>query len=135
MTNRFVLDSSFLIDYERGEDAARRFLESHPDATYFIPSVVYGEVLLGAALGGARITEVQQGLEWAEILPVIDTTMLRAAEVASAAQERGVRLDGVDAFVAGCTVEHGATLVSRDSDHVDAADAGVLEIATYGGEV
>lgn len=111
-------DSTFLIDYVRGESSAvdkvRELLESAERLT--TPAVAAAELLVGAHYRGGR--ELTRTLEFLERLDVLSFDVADAAEagrIGAESMRRGVPLVGNDLLVAATARHHRGILVSRDS--------------------
>lgn len=128
-----VLDSSFLMDYEHGDPATKRYLEDNADERFVVPSLVYAEFLIGFALAADHtVADGRRALSWVdEIAPVDADTAEATADVVAAVSDRGHALTGVDAIVAGVARERSAPVVAGDSDLATEAVAGVLDVETY----
>jgi tRNA(fMet)-specific endonuclease VapC len=110
-------DSTFLIDYVRGEasavDKVRELLESAERLT--TPAVAAAELLVGAHYRGGR--ELSRTLEFLERLDVLAFDVAEAAEAGRLGAEslrRGSPLVGLDLLVAATARHHRGILVSRD---------------------
>ncbi len=128
-----VLDSSFLMDYEHGEQATKRFLEENADERFVVPAVVYVEFLIGFALSTEHtVAAGRRALSWIdEVAPVTADTAEATADVVAEVNERGHALTGVDAVVAGVASERDATVVAGDSDLTLDAVGAVLDVERY----
>ena len=124
-----ALDSSFLIDYLRGVDAAREFLETQSEPVYYVPTVVLFELYRDAAWSETdSVGAVADALGWAEPLPLDADATREAAEIHAELLEAGAPINAADVMIAGVCRHHGAALVTRDGDF-DAVDE--LETITY----
>lgn len=119
------LESSFLIDWFRGQEYARDFLgDTPPDERLQVPTVVLHELLVGAlGSGGYPSTsgEVYQALEHIEFVPLTTTAAEQAAEIRVALTDQGEKIGGVDSLIAGTARDAGSTLVASD-DHYQRVD-------------
>jgi tRNA(fMet)-specific endonuclease VapC len=111
-------DSTFLIDYVRGESTAvekvRELLDSGERLT--APAVAAAELLVGAHYRGGR--ELARTLEFLERLDVVPFEAAEAAEagrIGAESMRRGAPLVGNDLLVAATARHHRGILVSRDS--------------------
>ncbi|WP_436907634.1 type II toxin-antitoxin system VapC family toxin [Halosimplex marinum] len=122
-----ALDTSFLLDYLDGVDAAATYLEAREDKPFFAPSLALFEVYRGAARTDGRegIERVASGLDWVEPLPLSESAAREAALVEAELLDAGDRINLGDALIAGVCRHHGARIVTRDShfDRVDGLDA------------
>jgi predicted nucleic acid-binding protein len=110
-------DSTFLIDYVRGEPLAvekvRQLVETAERLT--TPAVAAAELLIGANFRGSR--ELARTLELLERLDVLGFDTPEAAEAGRLGAEclrRGSPLVGIDLLVAATARLHRGVLVSRD---------------------
>lgn len=128
-----VLDSSFLMDYEHGEPATKRYLEDNGDEWFVVPSLVYAEFLIGFALATDHsVADGRRALSWIdEIAPVDAGTADATTDVVTEVSDRGHALTGVDAVVAGVAHERNVPVVARDGDLTTGAVRAVLDVETY----
>ncbi|OVE83156.1 type II toxin-antitoxin system VapC family toxin [Natronolimnobius baerhuensis] len=112
-----VLDSSFLIDYLRGNDAAKVFLDAQDEPVYYVPTIVLFELYRDAAWADNRSLEtVIAGLEWAEPLPFDAPATREAAQIHAELLEAGTQINLADIMIAGICRYHDASIVTRDGD-------------------
>ncbi len=124
-----ALDSSFLIDYLRGVDAAQSFLEERTEPVYYAPTIVLFELYRDAAWSDTDSVEaVADGLGWTEPLPFDAGATREAAAIHAELLASGTRINVADIMIAGVCRHHGADLVTRDSDF-EAVDG--LETLSY----
>lgn len=128
-----VLDSSFLMDYEHGDPATKRYLEANAHEQFVVPAVVYAEFLIGFALATDHtVADGRRALSWIdEVAPVDDDTADATADVVTAVDDHGHALTGVDAVVAGVARERGAPVVAGDGDLTEDAVQSVVDVDTY----
>ena len=112
------LDTSFLIDYVRGEDRASRkvaeLLNSGEKLT--TPSVAAAELLVGAHYrGGRELARTLEFLERLELLPFEIEEATEAGRLGTESRRRGSPLSGIDLLVAATSRHHRGILVTRDS--------------------
>lgn len=125
-----AFDTSFLLDYLHGDEAAQDFLTDYEDKPFFVPALALFEVYRGAARtgGGQGIDSVASALDWIEPLPLTDESVREAALVEAEPLDDGNRTNLADVLIAGVCRFHGARIVTRD-DHFDrVAD---LDVITY----
>lgn len=128
-----VLDSSFLIDYERGVPEAASYLRANADEKFVVPSTVYTEYLLGEANAAPEpnLTAVRAELAWARIRDVTRETADLGIEAVAELPAEAPHLDGVDATVVGVALEAGAPIVAGDSDFTHEAVRDRLDVEPY----
>ena len=110
-------DSTFLIDYVRGEPAAvekvRELLASSERLT--APSVAAAELLVGAHYrGGRELARTLEFLERLEVLPFGIEEASEAGRLGAESLRRGAPVAGNDLLVAATARRHRGILVSRD---------------------
>lgn len=128
-----VLDSSFLIDYERGDPAAGRFLQNRADETFVVPSTVYTEYVLGEANAAPEpdLAGVRAELDWVEVRPVTRETADLGLEAIADLPPYAPHFDGIDATVVGVAREVGAPIVAGDSDFTHEIVREHLDVVVY----
>lgn len=125
-----ALDTSFLLDYLDGVDAAAAYLRDREDKPFFAPSLALFEVYRGAARTEGRdgVDRVATALDWVDPLPLSEPAAREAAVVEAELLEAGDRINLGDALIAGVCRHNGARIVTRDS-HFDRVDG--LDVDTY----
>ena len=125
-----AFDTSFLLDYLDGVDAAATFLDERKSKPFFAPSLALFEVYRGAARAGGRsqMERAASGLDWIEPLPLTEPAAREAALVEAELRDAGNPINLGDTLIAGICRHNGARVVTRDS-HFDRVDD--LEVATY----
>lgn len=113
-----IYDSSALIDYLDGADAAVTYVENHLDERAIAPPLVLFEVYQGEVFksGPAVFSAVDGALEWLTIVDETADLARTAGELQDELQRRGQPLAARDAFIAGAAKEHGERLAVADSD-------------------
>lgn len=111
------LDTSTLIGYLEGEEAAGAFLETS-QRPYFAPTVVLYEVFVGAARlrGSDGVEDAREDLDWLEPLPLTVDGAGEAALVDAELRAAGTPIGAMDTLIAGVVREAGGTLVTADED-------------------
>jgi tRNA(fMet)-specific endonuclease VapC len=112
------LDSTFLIDYVRGDadavEKVRDLVESGERLA--TPSVAAAEVLVGAHFRGRReLSRTLEFLDRLEILPFVIQKATEAGGIGPEALRRGTPIAGNDLLVAATARHRGGILVSRDA--------------------
>lgn len=125
-----ALDTSFLMDYLDGREAARVFLEGNEGKPYFAPTLVLFEVLRGGARSGGTdgIERVGSSLDWVEPLPLTAAAAREAALVEAELLDAGEPVNLGDVLIAGICRSNGADIVTRD-DHYERIEG--LDVRTY----
>ncbi len=110
-------DSTFLIDFVRGEGRARqRVVELLTTGERLAtPSVAAAEVLVGAHYrGGRELARTLEFLEHLDLLPFEIGEAAEAGRLGAEALAGGTPLVGVDLLVAATARHHRGILVTRD---------------------
>lgn len=113
-----VYDSSVIIEYLDGDQAAVDYVERHFDQRAIAPSLVAFEVYQGEVFksGPAEFDAVDSALEWLTIVDETAELARAAAEIQDMLHKRGNVLTARDAFMAGVAKELGEPLVVGDAD-------------------
>lgn len=131
-----VVDTSFVIDLLRGDEAATS-LASTLDATrqvLLLPTPVLYEVTAGLRFARSR-SEASRFREIAERFPLAPFDRQAALEAAGIRAELlrlGRAKSHTDVMIAGITKAGGHALITRDDDFHEIADAVGLSIEAYG---
>lgn len=122
-----ALDTSFLLDYLDGVDAAAKYLYAHEGAPFHAPSLSLFEVYRWAARSGGaeQIERVTSALGWVDPLPVDDAAVREATLVEAELHDAGAPINLGDVLIAGVCRQHGARIVTRDVDFERVPDFGV----------
>ena len=132
---RVVLDSSFLIDLERGLPSARSLLDEL-DSTHEQPSIpapVLYEVLslAGKKRGTAAARRLLSVLGRLPLLPLDGPAARRAAEILVELVALGEEKPHVDVLIAGIVLESQGILVTRDQDFLEMERLVGLQVRSY----
>ena len=112
------LDTTFLVDYFRGEAAAVRKVQEMIGAAegISIPAVAAAEVLVGAYYRGkGELARTLEFLEQLQILPFAEGEAAEAGRMGAESLHRGLPLAGNDLLIAATARHHRGILVSRDA--------------------
>lgn len=125
-----ALDTSFLVDYLDGTDAAGRFVERRRETPFHAPTLSLFEAYRGGARTGGPpgVQRVHDALEWVQPLALDGPATNEAAMVEAELLEDGIPVNLGDVLIAGVCRHHGATLVTRD-DHFERVDG--LDVLHY----
>ncbi len=113
-----LFDSSVLIDYLDGAEAAVAYVEARSSERAIVPPLVLFEVYQGEVYRSepADFDAVDRALAW---LTVVETTA-ECARIAAELQDRlhrhGEPLSARDAFVAGTAIHRDEPLAASDAD-------------------
>lgn len=129
----WVLDTSFLIDYEQGLPAAKSFLLDNADDTFAISATVYTEYVLGEANGAPEpdLPAVRAEIDWAEVHDVTREIADLGLEAVADLPPDAPNLDGVDATVVSLALDLGAPIVAGESDFTHEAVRDRLDVYRY----
>lgn len=117
-----LLETSYLVDYERGHDSAKSYFDAHTDEPLMASTVSMFELAFGVVWDGRRtLSELRDSLSWVEFVEFGVEDALEGARILSERQDEGERIPIPDAMVAGVARNRGATLVAADA-HFDAID-------------
>ena len=116
------LETSFLVNYLRGEEFASDFLEGPAaDEELHVATISLWELYVGALLSNASDTSIEQtaeALDWAEPLQFTETAAREAADIRVNLRNRGEKIQVPDMLIAGTARAMDAELVATDS-HFD----------------
>lgn len=123
-----LVDTSFLIDYARGDGGALQYLEEH-DEPIGASTIVLSELYRGL-IHTQNMTpeEAQAKYEWVDALAFTRDCGARAAEIYVRLRADGRLIPRSDIYIAGTAVSAGVPLVTRDG-HYDRIDG--LTVETY----
>ncbi|WP_144925680.1 PIN domain-containing protein [Halorubrum salsamenti] len=113
-----VYDSSVLIDYLAGRDAAVECVHEHADEPANAPPLALFEVYQGEVFrsGSTNLDAVDDALDWIQVVDTPATVAREAAVLQDALRDRGDPLAARDAFIAGTAVALNERLVVSDAD-------------------
>ena len=113
-----VYDSSVLIDYLAGRDAAVRYVDEHADEPANAPPLVLFEVYQGEVFrsGGTDLDAVDDALDWVQVIDTSAVVAREAAVLQDALRDRGDPLAARDAFIAGTALALDERLAVSDAD-------------------
>lgn len=108
-----LLETSYLVDYERGRDSARSYFEDHADEPLTASTISMFELAFGVVWDGNRaLSELRDSLSWVEFVEFGVEDALEGARILSERQVDGGRIPIPDAMIAGAARSRGATLVA-----------------------
>lgn len=125
------LESSFLVDWFRGQDHAHEFLEKR-DASerILVPTPVLHELVRGALATESypdTPADIYTELAYAEFIPLTVGGAEDAAKIRVSLAAQGIQIGAFDSLIAGVARDAGAVLVATDQ-HYDRVDG--LELLT-----
>lgn len=113
-----VYDSSVLIDYLDGADAAVQYVQGNLDRRAIAPPLVLFELYQGELRksGTTDFDALDGALEWLTIVDSTAAVARAAATLQDDLHDRGERLAARDALIAGTAEHFGEPLAVADSD-------------------
>lgn len=135
MSRMRVADTTFLIDFLKGREAASEHLSTIGDDSVVTPATAYTEVLVGVGNqeGGTTASAVRNALEWVDVVDVSKRHAVIGAKIASEIAGHGPDFTGMDASIAAIGRELDAPILSRDGDFTHEATRDVIEVEQYAG--
>ena len=114
---RVLVDTSAYSAFKRGHPELKSVLQ-RAEAIYLSP-VVLGELLSGFRQGKLRARNEEALDEFldtprVELLPVLDSTAVRYAEILSYLRSAGTPLPTNDVWIAASAMEHGVQVLTTD---------------------
>lgn len=126
-----LVDSSFLIDYARGDEAAISYLAAHDDEEIGASTIVLSELYRGLMITREMTREeAMSKYEWVKPVPLTNETAVEAAAIYVELRADGEIINKSDIYIAGTARSLGVPLVASD-DHFHAV--GELQVETYRG--
>lgn len=131
---RYLLDTTFLIDYLGGSDGVRRFLEAHEEDEFATTAVNFKEVAVGRRLDDAFDPEIlSAAFEWLDVVPIASDHALAASAFEAELYRsddhtrRSVDAAAADLLIAGVADAEGMIVVTRNVDDFEP----LVPVATY----
>ena len=127
-----LLDTTFLIDLYREEGRrpdgpAHTFLTDHPDDSFQISVITYGEFAEGFTPD--RREQFLAAIRSIPVLPLTEVIAEHYGVVSRTLRVRGVRIGDNDLWIAATALHHDLDVVTRNSAHFARVDG--LRITTY----
>lgn len=113
----YVLDTNTLIYFFRGQGRVADHLLSTPPNDVAIPAISVYELEVGIAKStqpAKRRRQFDELLDAVQVLPFDRAAANEAARVRAALEKRGQPIGPLDTLIAGTTLAHKATLVTRN---------------------
>ena len=112
-----LVDTSFLIDYARGDDAAIAYLAAHDSEEIGAPTIVLSELYRGLMITQEMTqAEAMSKYEWVQPVPFTNETAAEAAEIYANLRADGEMITKSDIYIAGTARSLGVPLVVDDTD-------------------
>ncbi|MDY6761753.1 MAG: PIN domain-containing protein [Candidatus Nanohaloarchaea archaeon] len=129
-----IVDTSFLIDLLRGDEAAVTKAEEleKQNAGYALPSPAVYETWIGLTRDGGSVEEKEELLDILRSQPVRGLNKEEAQDAAELQQElidSGDRINHIDALIAGIARRADSEILTADTDEFDRVEG--LDIETY----
>lgn len=123
---RYLLDTTFLIDYLHGTDDVRRFLEAHARDEFATTAMNYKEVAVGRRLNDAFDPQALSAtFDWLDVIPItrahavsasgFETELYRSEDHT----RRAIDAATADLLIAGVADIEAMTVVTRNVDDFD----------------
>jgi len=110
------VDSSFLIDYARGDDAAIEYLAAHDSEEIGAPTIVLSELYRGLMITQEMTqAEAMSKYEWVQPVPFTNETAAEAADIYVSLRADGEMINKSDIYIAGTARSLGVPLVAGDT--------------------
>lgn len=126
------LDSTFLVDYLRGEDDVATYLEATEDERFVTSTLNFKEIAVGEVLArGAGFVEIRSRFGWIDIKPYTVRHAYTAAGLEASMRDDGSYREAfaADLLIAGAAHSLGAPVVTRNTSHFEQFDG--LDVESY----
>lgn len=127
MSGRFLLDSNIVIAFFADEKVVVERVEALPQV--FVPVIVVGELLYGAAKSARSLENERRVLDFSQSVSLLDVSRSTAqayASIKNNLRRKGHPIPENDIWIAAIAKEHGLTVVTRDP-HFAAVDGLTVE--------
>lgn len=117
-----LLETSYLIDFERERESARRYFHDHEHDSFTVSTISIFELAFGVVWSAhGSLQDLVASLDWAECLGYSVEDALEGARIQGELQETGQRLPITDVMIAGVARNRAATLVAGDAhfEHIE----------------
>jgi len=122
-----LLETSYLVDYEKGREAARAYFDAHAHEEFAASTVSVFELAFALVWDERReLAELRESLVWVDFLDLSVADAIEGANVQAELQSRGERIPIGDVMIAGVARNRGATLVASD-EHFERIDGLAVE--------
>lgn len=117
-----LLETSYLVDYERGRESARDYFEANENELLAASTISMFELAFGVVWESDRdLSVLRESLRWVDFLEFSAGDAIEGARIQSELQSVGDRIHIGDVMIAGVARNRGATLVASD-DHFETID-------------
>ena len=124
-----LVDSSFLVDYARGDEAAIAYLATHDEEVIGASTIVLSELYRGLMITQDMTQEeAMSKYEWVEPVAFTKETAAEAAKIYVELRTDGEMINRSDIFIAGTARALEVPFVVGDN-HFDVIDE--LDVETY----
>jgi len=126
-----ILDTTFLIDFLRGDPSAIATMQEIKSSPLFTTEINVFELYFGAYLRGKNsVASTTALLSQLTVLDLDRRSTLRASAIAAELTRKGRSIDASDILIAGIALAHGVSkIVSRNAKHFEPIDE--LEVVGY----
>ncbi|MFP4189229.1 MAG: PIN domain-containing protein [Halobacteriales archaeon] len=126
-----ILDTTFLVDLLRGEDAVEEVVERANSEAVFVTPISVMELYEGASLAADADEKhhVESLLDGLKEMGFDVPAAKRAGEINARLQERGQPIDAEDVMIAAVALENDQAVMTRNLDDFDKIDN--LETVAY----
>lgn len=122
-----LLETSYLVDYERGNEVAAEYFAANEHAALAASTISMFELAFGVVWGSDRdLATLRDSLRWVDLLPFSVADAIEGARIQAELQSAGERIPIADMLIAGVARNRGATLVAV-ADHFDRIDGVAVE--------
>ena len=123
-----LLDSTFIIDYLKNDEGARKKIDKEQNETFFFTDLTVYEISLGIfRLDESKKTKAlaifMRFIQSLDYLPLITEASLKAAEIKISLIKRGITIDDFDCLIAASGIVNNIyTIITRNSKHFSSID-------------
>jgi tRNA(fMet)-specific endonuclease VapC len=126
-----LLETSYLVDYERGRDVARAYYEEHDEEPMTASTISMFELAFGVVWeADGDLSTLRDSLRWVDFLEFSVADAIEGARIQAELQAAGERIPIGDMLIAGVARNRGASLVVAD-EHFERIDG--LSVDRYRG--
>lgn len=127
-----LLDTSYLIDYMRGKEEAKKLYEklSEKGEEFHVPSIAIMEIANGAYGKNKKDDEIGQIKEFLasfSILSFDQESAWKAGEIEAFLGRKGEIIEPEDIMIGAIALQNGEILVTRNAKHFDRIEGLALE--------
>ncbi len=132
---KLVLDTNIYCDYAEGLSEVVDFLALHSEASFYLPSIVIGELNYGFIKGNRRqfnerkLKQIVKEFQL-EIITVNGDVARKYAFIYASLADKGTKIPLNDVWIAACCMVIGGVLITRDRHfhHVEQIETDILSV-------